>query len=89
MSFDHLHHRSHPHHHQAPAPLHDQLRRQQQQQQYTGAAFGYNGMQLHGAGSGGGDMFASAEDRLLLQSMQAAQMPPASVANNSSLGFFA
>ncbi|KAF8687283.1 hypothetical protein HU200_042963 [Digitaria exilis] len=85
MSFDHLH-RSHP----PPASLHDQLRRQQQ---YTGGNFGggYNGggSLLHG---GAGDVFAShglssAEDRMLLQSIQQAahHMPPASTAN----GFFA
>ncbi|GJN39059.1 hypothetical protein PR202_gb28153 [Eleusine coracana subsp. coracana] len=93
MSFDHLHHRSQQQHptSTAAAALHDQLvirRQQQQQQQYTGASFGYNGGLLHGAGAG--DIFASAEDRMLLQSMQAAQMPPASAAiNNTSLGFFA
>ncbi|KAL6603125.1 hypothetical protein ACP70R_043486 [Stipagrostis hirtigluma subsp. patula] len=79
MSFDHLH-RSHP--------PQDQLFRTPPQQQYTGGAtFGYNA--LHGAG----DVFASAEDRMLLQSMQAAQMPhlpPASAVNSSSgNGYFA
>lgn len=82
MSFDHRSQQQHP---PAAAALHEQLRRQhQQQQQYTGGAFGYNGL-LHA----GGDIFASAEDRMLLQSIQAAQMPPASAANNASLGFFA
>ncbi|CAD6338750.1 unnamed protein product [Miscanthus lutarioriparius] len=97
MSFDHQLHRSHSHH---PAPtLQEQLRRQQQQ--YTGASsspFGYgNGGLLQG---GGGDVFAShghgfaasAEDRMLLQSIQAAQMPhmpPVSAANTSTNGFFA
>ncbi|XP_062178440.1 uncharacterized protein LOC133883218 [Phragmites australis] len=87
MSFDQLH-RSHT----PPTPLQDQLRRQQQQQ-YTGAAFSYNNL-LQGGGSG--DVFAhglaSAEDRMLLQSMQAAQMthmPPAPASNNSANGFFA
>jgi hypothetical protein len=77
-------------HHHSPAPLHDQLLRRQQQPQYTGGAFGYNGRLLQGAGAG--DMFASsAEDRMLLQSMRAAQvMEPAPAANsNTSLGFFA
>ncbi|XP_062229507.1 VQ motif-containing protein 22-like [Phragmites australis] len=85
MSFDHLH-RSH----QPPATIQDQLRRQQQ---YTGATFGYNS--LHGGSTG--DVFAahglaSVEDRMLLQSMQVAQMPhmpPASAANNNATGFFA
>lgn len=83
MSFDHLHQQ-----HAPAAALHEQLRRQQQQQQYTGGAFGYNNGLLHGAG--GRDIFRSAEDRMLLQSIQSAQMPPASsAANNTSLGFFA
>jgi hypothetical protein len=99
MSFDHQVHRSHSHH--PAAPLQEQLLRRQQQQ-YTGASsspFGYsNGGLLQG---GGGDVFAShghgfaasAEDRMLLQSIQAAQMPhmpPVSAANTTSTnGFFA
>jgi hypothetical protein len=86
MPFDHLY-RSQQHHHPPAAALHEPLLRRQQQQ-YTGGAFGYNGL-LQGAGAGG-DVFASAEDRMLLQSIQAAQiMPPASAANATSLGFFA
>ncbi|KAL6873493.1 hypothetical protein ACP4OV_013575 [Aristida adscensionis] len=95
MAFDHHHHhlhRSHAHAAAAP-PLHDQLLfRPQPQQPYTGAAaFGsYGNAALHGAGAGAGDMFASAEDRMLLQSMQAAQMPPASAAHNGGAnGYFA
>jgi len=98
MSFDHQLQRSHSHH---QAPLQEQLLRRQQQQ-YTGASsspFGYSsGGLLQG---GGGDVFASlghgfaasAEDRMLLQSIQAAQMPhmpPVSAANTASTnGFFA
>lgn len=95
MSFDHQLHRS-----QHPAPLQEQLRRQQQQQQYAGAAspFGYS----NGGGGGllqdGGDVFApaashgfaaSAEERMFLQSIQAAQMPHMPAANTSTNGFFA
>jgi hypothetical protein len=101
MSFDH-HHNLHRSHHASPqaaaaAQLQDQLLRRQHQQQYTGGAFGgYNGNLLHG---GGGDVFAShglasAEDRMLLQSIQQAaahhqmpHMPPASAAG--ATGFFA
>jgi hypothetical protein len=100
MSFDH--HNLHRSHHASPqaaaaAQLQDQLLRRQHQQQYTGGAFGgYNGNLLHG---GGGDVFAShglasAEDRMLLQSIQQAaahhqmpHMPPASAAG--ATGFFA
>uniref|UniRef100_A0A0E0CB85 VQ domain-containing protein n=1 Tax=Oryza meridionalis TaxID=40149 RepID=A0A0E0CB85_9ORYZ len=63
---------------------------QQQQQQYTGAPFGYGYLQAGGAGTG--DMFShalsSTEDRLLLQSLQSAQMPT-SAANHSANGYFA
>uniref|UniRef100_J3MGN2 Uncharacterized protein n=2 Tax=Oryza brachyantha TaxID=4533 RepID=J3MGN2_ORYBR len=59
------------------------------QQQYTGAPFGYSNLQ---AGAGHGDVFShalsSAEDRLLLQSLQSAQMPT-STANHTANGFFA
>ncbi|XP_066370564.1 uncharacterized protein [Miscanthus floridulus] len=95
MSFDHQLQRSHSHH---QAPLQEQLLRRQQQQ-YTSSPFGYSsGGLLQG---GGGDVFASlghgfaasAEDRMLLQSIQAAQMPhmpPVSAANTASTnGFFA
>uniref|UniRef100_A0A0E0ACZ1 VQ domain-containing protein n=1 Tax=Oryza glumipatula TaxID=40148 RepID=A0A0E0ACZ1_9ORYZ len=63
------------------------------QQQYTGAPFGYGNLQqAGGAGAGAGDMFShalsSAEDRLLLQSLQSAQMPT-SAANHSANGYFA
>ncbi|CAL5049183.1 unnamed protein product [Urochloa decumbens] len=89
MSFDH-----HQLHRPAPAaaPLQDQLLRRQQQ--YTGGAFGGGGGGYSGNGSmlPGGDLFASAEDRLLLQSIQQAaahqmpHMPPASAGAN---GYFA
>ncbi|XP_037456678.1 uncharacterized protein LOC119327677 [Triticum dicoccoides] len=63
-----------------------------QRQQYTGAAFGYGGSHLQHSLSGG-DAFAhglgAAEDRMLLQSMQAAQMPGARAAHNSANGYFA
>ncbi|KAF0902625.1 hypothetical protein E2562_018256 [Oryza meyeriana var. granulata] len=73
-----------------------QLLRPQPQQQYTGAAFGYSNLQA-GAGAGAGavhgDVFShalsSAEDRLLLHSLQSAQMPAASTANPSADGYFA
>ncbi|WVZ79042.1 hypothetical protein U9M48_026670 [Paspalum notatum var. saurae] len=102
MAFDFDHHHQHQLH--AATPLQDQ--QQLRRQQYTGASsaspFGYGG----GGGGGllqggGGDVFgshglASAEDRLLLQSIQAAsQMPhmtPASAAGantTTTSGFFA
>uniref|UniRef100_A0A0E0LEF4 VQ domain-containing protein n=1 Tax=Oryza punctata TaxID=4537 RepID=A0A0E0LEF4_ORYPU len=63
-----------------------------QQQQYTGAPFGYGNLQAGGGASAAGDVFShalsSAEDRLLLQSLQSAQMP-ASAANHSANGYFA
>ncbi|KAF7111108.1 hypothetical protein CFC21_111152 [Triticum aestivum] len=63
----------------------------QQRQQYTGAAFGYGNHLQHSLS--GGDAFAhglgAAEDRMLLQSMQAAQMPGARAAHNSANGYFA
>ncbi|VAI92358.1 calmodulin-binding protein 25-like [Triticum dicoccoides] len=63
-----------------------------QRQQYTGAPFGYGGHLQHSLA--GGDAFAhglvgAAEDRMLLQSMQAAQMPGARAAHNSANGYFA
>ncbi|KAM3193838.1 hypothetical protein ACQJBY_070462 [Aegilops geniculata] len=62
-----------------------------QRQQYTGAAFSYGNHLQHSLS--GGDAFAhglgAAEDRMLLQSMQAAQMPGARAAHNSANGYFA
>ncbi|KAJ1260279.1 hypothetical protein BS78_10G220000 [Paspalum vaginatum] len=107
MAFDHHHQQQqlHPTSHPGPAavapPLQDQQQHQlrRQQQQYAGASaspFGYgNGGLLHGGDVFGSHGLASAEDRLLLQSIQAAaQMPhmtPASTAaaNTAATGFFA
>ncbi|PWZ19420.1 hypothetical protein Zm00014a_038592 [Zea mays] len=84
--FDHQLHRSQQHH--AAPPVH------RQQQQYAGASpfGGYSSGLVQGGGAS--DVFpASAEDRMLLQSILAAQMPhmppPVSGANTSSHGFFA
>ncbi|KAM0848817.1 hypothetical protein ACQ4PT_054130 [Festuca glaucescens] len=63
----------------------------QRQQQYTGAPFGY-GNSTQQALSGGvfGHGLSSAEDRMFLQSLQAAQMlPGAHTANNGANGYFA
>jgi hypothetical protein len=62
----------------------------QRQQQYTGAAFGYgnNGTQQGLAGGMFAHGFGSAEDRMLLQSMQAAQMPGAHTANIGANRYF-
>ncbi|RLM79795.1 VQ motif-containing protein 22-like [Panicum miliaceum] len=85
MSFDHLAAASQQQHHR-PASLQGQLFRPQQQ--YTGDV-GYG---MHGGG-GGGDMppflhgfESSAEDRLLLQSIQAAQMMPTRPSSTTSNG---
>uniref|UniRef100_A0A0E0G227 VQ domain-containing protein n=2 Tax=Oryza TaxID=4527 RepID=A0A0E0G227_ORYNI len=75
MSFDHLGH----HHRQAASSLQSQLFRPQHQHHHQ---YGGGGGDV-GYGGGGGDMFlhgfesSSAEERLLLQSIQAAQMLPA------------
>ncbi|KAK1612617.1 hypothetical protein QYE76_036290 [Lolium multiflorum] len=64
----------------------------QRQQQYTGAAFGDYGNGTQQALSGGvfGHGLGSAEDRMFLQSLQAAQMlPGAHAANNGANGYFA
>ncbi|RLN06912.1 VQ motif-containing protein 22-like [Panicum miliaceum] len=82
MSFDHL---AAAQQHHRPASLQGQLFRPQQQ--YAGAV-GDLGYGMHG---GGGDMppflhgfESSAEDRLLLQSIQAAQMMPARPSSTTS-----
>ncbi|KAL5199745.1 hypothetical protein ABZP36_020948 [Zizania latifolia] len=84
MPFDHLRQRQ-------PTAFQDHHQLLRPQQQYTGASFGYSNLQTS-ATAGAGDMFShslgSAEDRMLLQSMQAAQMP-ASTANHSANGYFA
>lgn len=77
MSFDHLHHRP-----AVTSSLQSQLFRPQQQQY---GDVGYGGMH-------GGDMFlhgfeSSAEDRLLLQSIQAAQMLPRPSSTNNTTGY--
>ncbi|KQK17029.1 uncharacterized protein LOC104585442 [Brachypodium distachyon] len=73
---------------------HGHLFHQHQQQQYTGGAFGYGNVlqqqQAAFTGHHGGLGFGSAEDRMLLQSMQqaaaaAAQMP----GRNGANGYFA
>ncbi|KAL6888753.1 hypothetical protein ACP4OV_009779 [Aristida adscensionis] len=91
MSFDHHHH----HLAQRPSPaaatsLQGQLFRPQPQQQYGG---GGGGDHLGYGGAGAGDMSflhgfeSSAEDRLLLQSMQAAQMLPRPASTNNTNGY--
>jgi hypothetical protein len=61
----------------------------QRQQQYTGAPFGYGNSPQQGlAGGMFAHGFGSAEDRMLLQSMQAAQMPGAHTANIGANGYF-
>ncbi|CAN6247014.1 unnamed protein product [Urochloa humidicola] len=85
MSFDHLAAAS-QHHHRPPASLQAQLFRPQQP--YAGAGgTGDVGYGMHG----GGDMApflhgfeSSAEDRLLLQSFQAAQMMPTRPSSTSN-----
>ncbi|KAI4970064.1 hypothetical protein ZWY2020_000978 [Hordeum vulgare] len=71
---------------QQPAVSFDR-RLHQQRPQYTGAAFGYGGHLLQQ------DVFAhglgAAEDRMLLESMQAAQMPAARAAHDGATGYFA
>ncbi|KAM0915125.1 hypothetical protein ACQ4PT_011033 [Festuca glaucescens] len=64
----------------------------QRQQQYTGAPFGSYGNGTQQGLSGGvfGHGLGSAEDRMFLQSLQAAQMlPGAHAANNGANGYFA
>ncbi|KAF0909122.1 hypothetical protein E2562_031626 [Oryza meyeriana var. granulata] len=77
MSFDHLHNRQTA----AASSLQSQLFRPQHQQQYGGMP-----------GAGAGDMFlhgfeSSPEDRLLLQSIQAAQMLPRPASANNTNGY--
>ncbi|CAM0909265.1 unnamed protein product [Alopecurus aequalis] len=73
---------------QAASVSFDQLH--QRQQQYTGAAFGYgNSPQQSLAGGMFAHGFGSVEDRMLLQSMQAAQMTGAHAASNGTNGYFA
>ncbi|CAL4971115.1 unnamed protein product [Urochloa decumbens] len=86
MSFDHL--AAAAQHHRPPTSLQAQLFRPQQQ--YGGAGAGGDvGYGMHGGG--GGDMApfmhgfeSSAEDRLLLQSIQAAQMMPTRPSSTSN-----
>jgi hypothetical protein len=99
MSFDHHHHHHHHHlaagasqqhhHHRGPTSLQGQLFRPQQQQ-YAAGGGGDMGYGMH-AGGGGGDVQpflhgfeSSAEDRLLLQSIQAAQMMPTRPASTNN-----
>lgn len=96
MSFDHHHHLGRGHLAAAPPPpsssspapagLQGQLFRPQQHQQYGGGGD-------YGMHHGGGDMFlqgfeSSAEDRMLLQSIQAAhQMMPRPASANNTNGY--
>uniref|UniRef100_A0ACD5ZGG4 Uncharacterized protein n=1 Tax=Avena sativa TaxID=4498 RepID=A0ACD5ZGG4_AVESA len=62
-----------------------------QRQQYAGGAFDYGMQQSLAGGHGGvfGHGLGAVEDRMLLQSLQAAQMPGAHTANNGAHGYFA
>ncbi|KAM0874775.1 hypothetical protein ACQ4PT_037226 [Festuca glaucescens] len=94
MSFDHLGGQYQPHRPVAASSLQQQQQSQlfrPQQQQHQQQQFGdYGGL----LGGGGGDMFlhgfeSSAEDRLLLQSIQAAgsQMMPRPASTNNTNGY--
>uniref|UniRef100_A0ACD5Z832 Uncharacterized protein n=1 Tax=Avena sativa TaxID=4498 RepID=A0ACD5Z832_AVESA len=95
MSFDHLggQYQQQQHRPAVTSSLHQQQQQQQQsqlfrpqQQQQFGGDFGAM------LGGGGGDMFlhgfgSSAEDRMLLQSIQAAQMMPRPASTNNTNGY--
>ncbi|GJN19112.1 hypothetical protein PR202_gb06350 [Eleusine coracana subsp. coracana] len=81
MSFDHHHHQMQQQHRAAPpTSLQGQLFRPQPQQQYGGGYDGGGDMSsfLHGFES------SSVEDRMLLQSIQAAQMMPTRPASTNN-----
>uniref|UniRef100_A0ACD5V701 Uncharacterized protein n=1 Tax=Avena sativa TaxID=4498 RepID=A0ACD5V701_AVESA len=91
MSFDHLggQYQQQQHRPAVTSSLQQQLFRPQQhhQQQQYGGDFG-----AMLGGGGGGDMFlhgfeSSAEDRMLLQSIQAAQMMPRPASTNNTNGY--
>ncbi|CAM0946588.1 unnamed protein product [Alopecurus aequalis] len=86
MSFDHLGGQYQQHRPAVTSSLQSQLFRPQHQHQQQQQQYGDFGSML---GGGGGDMFlhgfeSSAEDRMLLQSIQAAQMMPRPAATNTN-----